>query len=921
MSPNVWNGVVDSRGSLTREGSGRWSRTPPSLHRYNPSLVALSSGSRIGVYEVIGLLGAGGMGEVYRARDHRLRREVALKVLPDLQAADPDRLARFEREAQLLAALRHTNIATIHGIEDADGVRALVLELVEGPTLDERLRQGALPIPESLRVSRQLVAALDAAHQSGIIHRDLKPSNIKLRTDGTVKVLDFGLARAVDPAGSVPSLPNGSTLTSAGLTIDGTILGTTPYMSPEQARGLAVDRRTDIWAFGCVLYEMLAGRRAFAGKDVSETIAFILTRDPDWTALPAGTPSSIRRLLRRCLAKDHGGRLADIADARLELDDEGDEPHLATTAAPAKRERMAWTAALAVMTLIALAAAFWPEPPVPAAAQIRTDIVTPPSTDPTALAISPDGQKVVFVGTMEGRSRLWLRRLDSAEPAQPLPGTEDARLPFWSPDSRSIGFAADGRLKRIDLDGGAVRGLASAPVFLGGSWNEAGEILFAPFANEPVMVIGPDGGEPRPATNAQPGESHYAPQFLPGGRHFLFYVAGPAEVRGIHLAQLNESGSRRLLDADTAGIYASGDVILFTRRGTLLAQRFDPRRFELIGEAEPLAENIALTAFASGRFAAASASGAGPIVYRTGQRAIERVGLGWFDRTGTRLEQLADDLAVVLNIALSPDNTRLAAFQNGDIWTLDLQRRGPLRRFTFEPSVEFAAIWAPDGSRLIVNSNRHGVYDLFEKPATGASPERELLRSSEWKDATDWSPDGRYVLYRNRGATRAYDIHALEVASRTTFALVQSDADERDARFSRDGRWIAYQSNESGRFEVWVRPFSLAGAARGGKWQISTAGGGQAVWNPAGGELFYLSADARLMSVRIRETADGTGIEHEAPQPLFALPGVNFGRQGTALAPYAVAKDGQRFLFVTSANEPTVSPLTLLQNWRPGGQR
>jgi Tol biopolymer transport system component len=883
--------------------------------------VALSSGSRIGVYEVIGLLGAGGMGEVYRARDHRLRREVALKVLPELQAADPDRLARFEREAQLLAALSHTNIATIHGIEEANGVRALVLELVEGPTLDERLRQGALPLPESLRLARQLVAALDAAHQSGIVHRDLKPSNIKLRTDGTVKVLDFGLARAVEPAGAVPSGADGSTITSAGLTIDGTILGTTPYMSPEQARGLEVDRRTDIWAFGCVLYEMLTGRRAFAGKDVSETIASILTKDPDWTALPVATPAAVRRLLRRCLAKDYGGRLADIADAGLELDDAEREPFVATAAAPSRRERMLWITALSATTALALAALMWRESVAPAAPEIRTDLVTPPSTEPTALALSPDGQKVVFVGTMEGRSRLWLRRLDSAEPAQPLPGTEDARLPFWSPDSRSIGFAADGRLKRIDLDGGAVRGLASAPVFLGGSWSQAGDILYAPFANEPVLRIRADGGEPRRATEAQPGESHHSPQFLPGGRHFLFSVAGPAERRGIHLAELDQPGSRRLLDADTAGIYAAGDAILFTRRGTLQAHRFDPRRLELIGEAEPVAENVAIAPFAAGRFAAASASAAGPIVYRTGPGGADRVGLGWFDRSGKRLEQLVDGQIVTLNIALSPDNTQLAAFQGADIWMFDLRRGAAPRRFTFESSVEFAAIWSPDGSRLVISSNRHGVYDLFEKPATGASPERELLRSPEWKDATDWSPDGRYVLYRSRGTTRAYDVHALEVATRKTFPLVQGDADERDARFSPDGRWIAYQSNESGRFEIWVQRFSPSGEASGGRWQISTTGGGQAVWNPAGGELLYLSADARLMSVRIRETADGTGIEHEAPQALFPIPGVNFGRQGTALAPYAVAKDGQRFLFVTSAHEPVVSPLTLLQNWRPRGRR
>ena len=880
----------------------------------------LASGTRFGIYEIVGLLGSGGMGEVYRARDSRLRRDVALKVLPGLQAADPERLARFEREAQLLAALSHPNIATIHGVEDTDGGRALVLELVDGPTLEERVRPGALPADESLRIARQIVDALEAAHASGIVHRDLKPSNIKLRPDGAVKVLDFGLAKALEPVLAASDVIESPTITSAGATRHGTILGTAAYMSPEQARGQAVDRRSDIWAFGCVLYEMLAGNRAFAGKDLSETLAFVIMKEPDWTALPADTPPSIRRLLRRSLEKDHRRRLADIADARIEIDDAGrDEPGAKVEGAARpllrRRERLVWISLVAVLALLAVAAAVWVLRPAPQAAEMRVDIATPPSGDPISFAISPDGQKIVFLATTDSRSQLWLRPLNSAS-AQPLPGTDDARLPFWSPDSRSIGFAADAQLKRIDLDGGSVRRLASAPVFLGGTWNQTGDILFVPNANGSVFRMSASGGEAVAATRAQVGQSHHSPSFLPDGRHFLYYMAGVAALRGIHVAELGKEGTRRLLDADTGGVYGPGGVVLFTRQNTGFAQRLDPARLELVGEAIPVAQNVAVSPFANSLHAGLAASAAGPVLYRAGEGPRLPLQFAWFDRSGQELEKVGDPVPMVLNAALSPDEQRIAAFINADIWMLDTRRSRAFSRFTFDAAVEFTAIWSPDSSRLVISSNREGPYHLFETSATGAGTEKQLLATPQNKDATDWSSDGAFLLYRSFDFRRAYDVLALRLEDRTTFPLVQTDADERNAQFSPDGRWIAYQSNESGRFEIWVQPFSAPGSERHGKWQISTRGGAQVRWNRNGRELFYLSPDGRLMSVAVRVTPDGKAIETASAQALFPWAGADPGRQGTALPPYAVSKDGQRFLFATTPVQTNTSPLTMILNWR-----
>ena len=585
---------------------------------YNPwNLLALTQGARVGPYEIVSALGAGGMGEVYRARDPRLDRDVAIKILPGAFASDPDRIARFQREAKTLASLNHPNIGGIHGIEDGNGVTALVMELVEGEDLSARIRRGAIPIGEALPIARQIADALQAAHDNGIIHRDLKPANIKLRPDGTVKVLDFGLAKAMEPAGGLPAVTESPTITTPAMTRAGIILGTAAYMSPEQARGNPLDARTDIWSFGCVLYEMLTGRRAFAGDDVSDVLASILAREPDLAALPAGAPASIRRLLRRCLEKDRTARLHDIADARLEIGDAMARVDPDVDAVPPASggrrtgERLAWIGVLAAVTL-ALAASWTPAfRPVAVASEMRVDIATPPTTAPQSLAISPDGRTIAFVATADDRARLWLRSLESGA-SRPIAGTDGAEFPFWSPDSRAVGFFADGRLRRVDVDGGSVQTIAIAAEGEGGTWNRDNVILFASLGS-PISRVPATGGEPVALPRLAQRGSDFSPEFLPDGNHFLYYVRGNPEFRGTYIGTLDGTlEPRRLLDTDSGAIYAASGHLLFVRQGTLYAQAFDPGSLAITGHPVSVAERVANN---PGR-PAVSVSRAGSIAYR-----------------------------------------------------------------------------------------------------------------------------------------------------------------------------------------------------------------------------------------------------------------------------------------------------------------
>ena len=545
----------------------------------------LAAGQRVGAYTILSLLGSGGMGEVYRARDATLGREVALKVLPSLFTSDPERLARFEREARLLASLNHPNIATIHGFEKADGIHALVLEVVEGQTLAERLQPGAaLPLADALTIARQIAEALEAAHEKGVVHRDLKPANIKIRPDGVVKVLDFGLAKAVAPAGLAA---DGSRLPpqTMGGTRDGLIVGTAAYMSPEQARGQPVDTRADIWAFGCVLYEMLSGQGPFVGPTVTDTLVAILEREPNWDALPLVLHPRIHELLRRCLEKDPKKRWRDVGDVRMEIERVLSGP--AQAAAPLvkrasnARTRLAWV--IATVLAVALAAAARPYLSGTAPPETRVDISTPEVPEPTFFAIAPDGRRLVFVAFRNGQTQLFLRSLDE-DSAQPLSGTEAAILPFWSPDGRSVGFFASQQLKRLDIDGGLVQTVARAQPGPGGAWGPDGAILFAPLPAGPLFQVPSSGGEPVAVTKLGANQSaHWSPVFLPGGRQFLFYVSGTGDTRGIYLGSLDSPQTTRLTDAETPGTYTPSGWVMFERQGALVARRFDPVRGMLSG--------------------------------------------------------------------------------------------------------------------------------------------------------------------------------------------------------------------------------------------------------------------------------------------------------------------------------------------------
>jgi eukaryotic-like serine/threonine-protein kinase len=883
--------------------------------RHNQAPAMLSSGSRLGGYEIVSALGVGGMGEVYRARDTKLHREVAIKLLPEAFRSDPDRLARFGREARSLAAINHPNIAAIYEVEEQPAFNALILELVEGATLAERLagvkpRGAGLPVAEALTIARQIVDALEAAHERGIVHRDLKPANIKITPEGVVKVLDFGLAKAAEDDGAGQDGSESPTMPGAA-TSPGLILGTAAYMSPEQARGLPVDERTDIWAFGCVVYEMLTGRAPFGGATASDTIAAILHHEPDWSLLPATTPPGIRRAIRRCLQPDQRLRRQDIGDVRIDFD-EGLAGSTDDVTSPISRARgtiwVPWL--LAGLASLAAGAIWYTRSTVQPGAETQLEIMTPPTSDAVSLAVSPDGTTVVFVATSNDQPQLWQRSFASRG-ARPMAGTEGASYPFWSFDGKSIGFFAEGRLKRIELESGSTKALTYVQFPSGGAWGAGGVILFAPGAGQPISRIPETGGDAVPVARIDaPQQSNLrAPHFLPDGHHFLYYATGTPDGRGVYLGDLSGGASHRVLDADSSAVYASSGHLLFVRQGKLYAQSFDVRRLMVSGSPFLVADEIAVDGV---NIAAISTSTAGPIVYRLGLlRALRR--FVWLDRQGHEIEGVGQpDSTSPFSPTLSPDGRRAVLYRtvdgNADIWTLDTTR-GVLSRLTFDAVNELNPIWSADGKRIIFGVNRKGRFDIVQKGADGPAGEEMLLETPETKAPTDSSRDGRYLLYRTIHANNGYDLWAMPSGGKP-FPVAQSRFDEREGQFSPDGQWVAYQSNESGRFEIYLQSFPDPKT----KVQVSANGGAQVRWRRDGKEMFYVALDGRLMSIPILGTSPER-VETGPPVPLF-LTHIGGAIGGPQKQQYDVSLDGQRFLMntVVQASPP---PISVTLNWKP----
>lgn len=888
-----------------------------------------SARRKIGQYEVTGKLGEGGMGEVYRARDAKLGREVALKILPAALAHDGQSLARLEREARTLAALNHPNIAAIYGLEEAEGLRALVMELVEGETLAEHIHGAAgtgskcLSPEEALPIAKQIAEALEYAHERGVIHRDLKPANVKITPEGTVKVLDFGLAKVLsdkDSSGPV-SAANSPTL-SALATQAGIILGTAAYMAPEQAKGKQVDRRADIWSFGCVLFEMLSGKKPFEGETISDLLAAVIRGEPEWTDLPERTPRAIRRLIQRCLVKDPKQRLQAIGDARIAIEETlaGTAPDEmagsgsgTTETGQASRLRRATPWALGVATIIFAGVAAWlllkpaPQPNV-----IRFPLSPPEGAefiDGGEMSTSPDGRMLAFIAQSGGPDKppmLWLRPLDSMT-AQAIPGTEGAEVPFWSPDSQQIGFQAGGKLVKIAATGGTPLTLCDAN-FPGGSWNKDGVILFNNHNN--IYSVPDTGGAPTlvATPDAAHGEFFQLPQFLPDGRHFIVQVRfGTPGADYIATGSLDSKTVERLTSATTNALYAPPGYLLYIDQSTLMARPFNAKAMHFTGAAVPVAENVGM--YASAFYGYFSVSPAGMLAYETVQ-AVSTNQMTWFNRTGQKLGAVGQP-DVYSTPALSPDGSKLAvavgAPSKRNIWIYDL-KRGAGSRLTFDSADDLNPVWSSDGSRVFFSSNREGQYDIYQEAADGLGGTQKVFQSKgETKYINDLTADGRYAIYDDRGQHGQSELWGLPLfGDRKPFAFVQGSFSASGPQFSPDGHYVAYVSTETGRPEVYVQAFPQ----QTGKWQISASGGADPMWRRDGKELYFVSPDEKLMAVDV--TTTGASFTAGIPKELFQAQAIPLWYWRNIYVPSA---DGQRFLMITPASEAKAAPITVVVNW------
>ncbi len=881
--------------------------------------MTLNAGTKLGPYEILAPVGAGGMGEVYRAKDTRLGRDVAVKVLPASLSSSAELRQRLDREAKTISALSHPHICTLHDVGHQDGVDYLVMEFLEGETLADRLGKGTLSMDQALRIAIEIAGALDAAHRSGIVHRDLKPGNVMLTKSG-VKLLDFGLAKLAVPDKSAvsqaTSLPT-ALQESQPLTTRGTILGTFQYMAPEQLEGGEADARSDIFAFGCVLYEMLTGQKAFTGKSQASLIGSIMSSDPPpISSIQPMIPASLDRIVKGCLAKEPEHRWSTAHDVMLQLQWIAEGGSMAGVPAPVvarrkNREKLAWglfAAALAGAAVLGIG--FFRRAPKPAPL-VRFDVV-PPSEVATmdVPRISPDGRYLAFDATdMEGKARIWIRPLNSLT-AQPLMGTDGGVRPFWSPDSRYVAFIADGVMKKVDVTGGPPTKICDAPGGSDGTWSSAGVILWDGTGTDPIYRVSAAGGTRAVAVALDAAKKETSvgwPQFLPDGKHFIYLVTGEKQEDSAYwIGSIDSKEKKMLAPAQTLVQYAPPGYLLFVRDRTLVAQPFDASALKITGEAVPLAEKIGTDNVGLARF---SVSNDGVLAYRTGETGGR---LLWRDRAGRELDTLGDpgDYA---NPVLSAAGDRLAfnltdaGTAKGDIWVRDLAR-GVNSRFTLGAGNNVRPVWSPDGATIVFGSDRGGPFDLYEKSARGSGEEKLLFKSDEAKSASSWSSDGRYIAYVSRNPKTQFDLWALPTfGDRKPIPIAVSPFNEAAGVFSPDGRSIAYVSNESGRDEIYVQTFP----GPGGKWQVSNGGGGDPSWRGDGKELFYRSPDQKLMAVEIRPGAD---FQAGVPQALFAIR----IRPGNPRNKYAPAPDGQRFLIAAPLGRDSMSPTTIVLNWPAG---
>lgn len=883
----------------------------------------LSSGSQLGPYHILAPLGAGGMGEVYRATDARLRREVALKVLPEAVATDPQRLSRFAREAQLLAALNHTNIAAIYGFEESSNTHALVMELVEGITLAERIKQGALPLDEAIPIARQIAEALEYAHERGIVHRDLKPANVKITPDGTVKVLDFGLAKALSDERAPTDITNSPTLTQAA-TQAGLILGTAAYMSPEQARGRSVDRRADIWSFGAVFFEMLTGKMAFQGESISDTIAAVIRSDPDWITLPQSLPASVRQLLARCLHKDVKQRLQSIGEARIALEKASVTGDLGVAAlsdrilspTPTVSRAVTWMAGVSlVLLLLALGFVLGKvigRAATPSSSVIRFAVPPPPSTTigsmgRRALAISPDGTRIAIRASTSDGPRLFLRDMNASTPT-PIPGTDGAADPFFSPDGKWLAFFLNGKLKKMAVDGGTPLALSDdVQEGYGAIWGADQSIYYAPSLSSGILRASTKGGSPQPVTKLQPdkGElAHITPQLLPGEKTILFTVWMGGNVDdGPLVAQRLDTGERvTLVPNGFDARFVAPNHLLYLRSGNLMAVEFDPDKLTVTGTPATVVQDVAMHSGVGG--AQYDISPNGTLVYINGGKQATENTLIWAVHDA-KPEALPVKPNLYQSPRFSPDGKLLALtvrLPDPDIWIYDIDR-GTMRRITFAPGEDELPVWSPDGKRLAFSS--HGRKQAFLVPADGSGQEESLFHYDLPFHLDSWSPDGKLIAYERQSSSGQWEIWMLPMeGDRKPYPYLQTPFRESHPAFSPDGRWLAYDSNESGRSEVYVQRFPGPGE----KVQASTDGGHHPVWSHDGRSLIYensgtlwaveitASPSFRAGKSRVLYQAD---IWNDAAGPNFAI-----------------APDGRHLAVVERAKDPYSGNINVVLNWK-----